>query len=388
MALTDKLTAIGNAIREKTGGTDLLTLDQMPTEIANIQGGGGGDVSYPSELTSKITYWNAGGHNDWVVNLGQKIKITGTDGNDLQHFFDGSSVEDASNMTFITKRPLYDYGFQGCNNLKKLPNFYCNNTGSDTRSFRMVFSGCCDLREIPNDFFHKKDENGNDLGELWFEAIASDNTSINQAYDMCYSLRELPDWKGLLFMINNGGYMRVFNDCHALNKITDIPVPYSTSYTSTYNRFSSTFNGCYRVSEVTFGVQADGTPYPCSWKNQTVDCSRIGYAANSQGHMITNYNSGITADKEVKDDATYQALKDDPDWFSADINYSRYNHDSAVNTINSLPDTSAYLASAGGTNTIKFEGQSGALTDGGAINTLTEEEIAVATAKGWTVSLV
>ena len=27
MALTDKLTAIGNAIREKTGGTDLLTLD-------------------------------------------------------------------------------------------------------------------------------------------------------------------------------------------------------------------------------------------------------------------------------------------------------------------------------------------------------------------------
>lgn len=42
MALTDKLTAIGDAIRTKTGGTDLLTLDQMATEIANIQGGGGG----------------------------------------------------------------------------------------------------------------------------------------------------------------------------------------------------------------------------------------------------------------------------------------------------------------------------------------------------------
>ena len=71
-----------------------------------------------------------------------------------------------------------------------------------------------------------------------------------------------------------------------------------------------------------------------------------------------------------------------------DINYSRYNHNSAVRTINSLPDTSAYLATAGGTNTIKFEGQSGASTDGGAINTLTEEEIAVATAKGWSVALV
>ena len=46
------------------------------------------------------------------------------------------------------------------------------------------------------------------------------------------------------------------------------------------------------------------------------------------------------------------------------------------------------LATAGGTNTIKFKGDSGSATDGGAINTLTEEEIAVATAKGWTVSLV
>jgi hypothetical protein len=78
-----------------------------------------------------------------------------------------------------------------------------------------------------------------------------------------------------------------------------------------------------------------------------------------------------------------QALKDNPDWWTCDVNYSRYNHDSAVATINSLPDCSAT-----GTNTIKFKGTMGAKTDGGAINTLTEEEIAVAAAKGWTVSLV
>jgi hypothetical protein len=46
------------------------------------------------------------------------------------------------------------------------------------------------------------------------------------------------------------------------------------------------------------------------------------------------------------------------------------------------------LATAGGTNTIKFKGIAGSKTDGGAINTLTEEEIAVAAAKGWTVTLV
>ena len=36
MALTDKLTAIGNAIRAKTGGSSQLTLTQMATEIGNI----------------------------------------------------------------------------------------------------------------------------------------------------------------------------------------------------------------------------------------------------------------------------------------------------------------------------------------------------------------
>lgn len=42
MALTDKLAAIADAIRAKTGKTNLITLDQMPTEIANIETGGGG----------------------------------------------------------------------------------------------------------------------------------------------------------------------------------------------------------------------------------------------------------------------------------------------------------------------------------------------------------
>ena len=92
------------------------------------------------------------------------------------------------------------------------------------------------------------------------------------------------------------------------------------------------------------------------------------------------------ADKEVKDATTYEALKNNPDWFTQMPVYSRYNHDSAVETINSLPDTSAYLEANGGTNTIQFNSVSGKLTDGGAINTLTEEEIAVAVARGWTVS--
>lgn len=39
MALTDKLTAIANAIRSKTGKTKAMTLDEMVTEILNITTG-------------------------------------------------------------------------------------------------------------------------------------------------------------------------------------------------------------------------------------------------------------------------------------------------------------------------------------------------------------
>ena len=99
--------------------------------------------------------------------------------------------------------------------------------------------------------------------------------------------------------------------------------------------------------------------------------------------------SGITEETRIIDEESYQLLKDNPNSWTTDIAYSRYNHNSAVETINSLPDTSEYLlANSGGTNTIKFTGNAGSKTDGGAINTLTEEEIAVAAAKGWTVTLV
>lgn len=61
MALTDKLTAIADAIRGKTGKTDGMTLDQMATEISGIStGGGGGDIdalidrSIP-EVSSNVT---------------------------------------------------------------------------------------------------------------------------------------------------------------------------------------------------------------------------------------------------------------------------------------------------------------------------------------------
>ena len=44
MALTDKLTSIANAIRSKTGGSNSLTLDEMPGAIRNIEPGNESDA--------------------------------------------------------------------------------------------------------------------------------------------------------------------------------------------------------------------------------------------------------------------------------------------------------------------------------------------------------
>ena len=44
MALTDKLTAIADAIRAKTGKSNTMTLDSMVTEIASISGSGSSTV--------------------------------------------------------------------------------------------------------------------------------------------------------------------------------------------------------------------------------------------------------------------------------------------------------------------------------------------------------
>ena len=206
----------------------------------------------------------------------------------------------------------------------------------------------------------------------------------------CYSLRSIP-----MNLIKSGNpysynsysyYPSGFYSCYALDELINLPIPY-TKATWTSNAFVNTFYDCYRLKNVIFALN-DGVPYTVTWKSQVIDLSSsyIGYVKIS--NFLLYFNSGIKSSKQVTDDASYQALKNDPDWWTMKVEYSRYNHDSAVNTINSLPDTSAYLATAGGTNTIKFKGQAGASTDGGAINTLTEEEIAVAAAKGWTVTLV
>ena len=220
-------------------------------------------------------------------------------------------------------------------------------------------------------------------------SLANNSTNWFSTFVSGKSLRSIsPAFMSKWYSANTDGMtpMKNIHLLYSLDELINFPLSNKTGV-STSNQFD--IYNLYRIKNFTFETN-NGQPYVVSWKNQTINLSNgIGYTSSTTNNTnILNYNSGITADKEVKDAATYEALKNNADYWTADIKYSRYNHDSAVETINSMPDTSAYLAENGGTNTIKFRGESGKLTDGGAINTLTEEEIAVATARGWTISFV
>ena len=267
---------------------------------------------------------------------------------------------------------VVDRMFSNCNNLENIRKIV-NLKGREMSS---MFGNCYSLRYLPQ-----------------FENFSfSDHTyaKLDYFFYFCNSLRSIPEEFLKKLSMSDGsmsfyglGYAG-FNGCYSLNEIKGINI---RGMNVTSNLFYNTFNDCNRVKNIIFAKEDNGSPYTATWKNQTINLSiNVGYA-NTEDYIIGR-NSGITSDKKVIDDTTYQALKNDPDWYTLKKEYSRYNHDSAVATINSLPDTSAYLAEKGGTNTIKFIGDAGSATDGGAINTLTEEEIAVATAKGWTVSFV
>lgn len=75
LALFDKLSAIGEAVRDKTGKTEKLTLAQMPTEIESIQTGGSGTTGTYKEV--RILFDSASGIDvsKYVSNVKQIVFI-------------------------------------------------------------------------------------------------------------------------------------------------------------------------------------------------------------------------------------------------------------------------------------------------------------------------
>ena len=360
----ETLTAIGDAIRKKTNTTELLTPIEMAEVIDTIPDP---VVIEPIVLTGDCSNACSGQLSSAYINLfGDTITTNNITKSDDMFASNKALTKIPFDINFSSSAAAsMDSMFQNCSNLEEIKDI----VGAKIGASGYLFQSCNRLRYLPN-FIN-------------CSAGASSSSKIS-TFQNCFSLREVPAYI-LQLLIEQASigyyysfYYTTFAYCSTLNKVIDMPISIS-NYTS--NAFPNHLTQCFMLSRYTFETNEDGTPKTAQWRSQTLDFSSCCGYTNGSTNNVLSYNSGITADKEVKDDATYQALKNDPDYFTHKMDYSHYNRTSAVETINSLPDCSAT-----GTNTIKFKGAAGSKTDGGAINTMTEEEIAVATAKGWTVS--
>ena len=379
---TTDLTALGDAIRAKTGESGNLTISEMATAVGNISGGQTVET-LPSNFLNITGDFSYGLNSDYYY--GKKMRpylfqMTFTDITNLSRAFSGISIygvdgninwQDWSSITInfadgtgsLSYNGHYDgsYAFQNCGYLKYLPKLRFSNTGFYIT--QGIFNNCYELLSV-TDF----------MNNVIIDAVAQNNFSAT--FQNCNKIEEIPHLEkfvqSTITTPSRSIFYNGFNGCCNLKETLNLP----TTGKFTANAFNNTFNNCYSLGRVTFETE-NGNPKIANWKSITIDLQYVGYVSSAS---YTRYM--LPGKNEVNDSATYEQYKN-TNYYTTLQAYSRYNHDSAVETINSLPDTSAT-----GTNTIKFNGTSGSATDGGAISNLTAEEIAVATNKGWTVTIV
>ena len=375
----ETLSAIGAAIREKTGNVALIAPGNMPAEIRGIETGSGGDNIEvdPIVLDSYCSYACAGPiASAYIDKFGDSISTKNV--RSASGMFYGYQNEYIPFSIYCSNDGItMDYMFENAYNLVALPDMI---NVIPEGSLGAMFENCWRLKEIPGEYF-----------DSWDFKNADSNTDCYALFSNCHSLKEFNPGC-LIGMVdkvasNNPSqfYFRLgFTNCYVLEELRDLPIPSDVTWTT--NAFRETFDNTNRLKFITFFDVGEGV----RWKNQTIDLSKyVGYCPDYATNHILGYNSGLTADGEMKDSDSYNALKDEwgEQWASSP-EFSRFDRDSAIELIRSLPDTSEYLASAGGTNTIKFLGNSGFGTDATGPESMDEEVIAEAAAKGWTITLV
>jgi hypothetical protein len=381
------LTNIANAIRNKNGTNDKYKPSQMARAINAIVGADISDI--PDEvlhLTWNCSYFDYAGKWDWFIER-YVGRMTTSDVIDTNFMFYDSNLIDI---------PLDIQGYSN-SYATQSEGMYMNATNLETVGAmynfhscltKNMFHRCFRLRYLPT--FEGIDYSyaNNFIYDEW--STDQFYPDFSQMFFRCYSLRSIPE--ELMIGAYNGSltdnewnktiFYRTFEDCYALDEIRGID-PRVGSGAITKNLFYNTFNNCWRVKDIIFNTN-NGAPYEANLSNQVIDLlNYVGYANGSNiNYLVDDYNSGLDNTTRIIASATsYDTLKDNVDSWTSVREYSRYNRTSAVNTINSLPNVSS-----GTNNIIKFRSMSGQLTDGGAIGTMSEEEVAVAVAKGWTVS--
>ena len=466
MALTDKLVAIADAIREKDGSTGTMTLAEMPGRIAAIETGGGGGTSDP---TDPVEVYNTTRPSDWLPMptpaenelyllfhipdgfsslLAFTVTCTGNYTVALGSVSDGafvqmSSTSVASGSKYEAELFADDYGnltsdgmkqvmvkvsgtdiltwapsthskktspsnFAGwniveiaCNipsgtrvacgsstgnaSLKKLRYFawYGKNAVTDMSN---MFNGCCSLTAIPQlDTSAVTDMSNMFNGCYSLTAIPQlDTSAVTNMYGMfysCYSLTAIPQLD--TSAVTNMRYM--FYACYSL---TTIPQLDTSAVTNMYGMFyscysltaipqldtsavtdmSNMFNGCYSLTAIpqmdTSAVTNMRNMFNRCFVLTSIPALDTSIATNMSNMFIYCYSlTAIAFNGSVTGWAGYAVSLQD----------CSLSHAAIVAFFNSLPTITSAKAIT--------------LTGNPGVSELTDAEKAIATGKGWTLTL-
>lgn len=378
--LTETFTNIADAIRLKTETTDKITPENMPSMIEGISVGSPA-VIQELTITSNGTYTApqyidgyspitvrvpSGGTENWPENA---FVWSGPCNNILadgkwQWFFNLYKNQIRTENIVTAQYMLYN-----CISIDEIPfdinlstneqvniEYIFGNTGitEPPKIIGMVgpmsnlFMGCQNLQYIPESFYA-------DMDWSWIDNIEEGNYwdgGRGAMFWYCSSMTEMPP----VDFLNHGPretwgsntiFNRTFQYCHNLQEIVDMPIPHY--YIEGIDGLDNFVEECYNLRKLTFALGEDGNPQMVKWGGQTLNlCLNVG-------------------------------------WEGGDNSISVYDLESAIETIHSLPDATNAINEGMDMNTIVFSSTAGA-NNRGAIGDITEEEIAVAAAKGWTVS--
>ena len=254
VVLDDTMTSIANAIRAKTGGTATMTPSEMPTEIASIPSGGGGE-GLPREVSSTGVY----GHPTQQFTFSLPSEATDVGAYAVYYgFFNCATLTDVdfSSLTSATGFSGLRYAFQNCTNLLSV-DFSSLETVSGEYCFGEFCKDCTSLATIDfssltsiaaNQAFVNAFRGCSSLTSVDLSSLTTISVQygLSDTFRSCSSLTSV-DLSSLSSIKANYCMQSVFRGCTSLTSLS-FPALTTTSFGSYTNQFNGMLSGCSNVT--------------------------------------------------------------------------------------------------------------------------------------------
>lgn len=373
------LVGIADAIREKKGTTAPIQVDTFAQQISTIVGSGGVDVKTILEGAKCLDSLNRYGL--------------------LDEYYTGNSISLNLAPTFNAASTCFDHSHL-CDDITI--DIDGTNIGGGSSQLNYFMANCPEIKklhltihDIPSNFrytllsyFCQNDDKLEEVNDDVFDFIPTMQAmtqKTNGLFSNCYNLKKLPSSIYRLQIASKSTSMYWdFSNLVNLRRM-DIPLNMSTDPSGfmVYKRdFSNLCSLEHFVVTNPNNVQYVGAANSGSNYLTLNLSSYVGYFnGTTYANKVTDIADGTRP--RVTNDEEYAMYKN-KDYWTTSVVYSHYNKPAAIETLQSLPDMTGW----GFNFVVMFQSNSGSKTDGGSIGSMTEEEIAIATDKNWTVQFV